>query len=235
MRTVTIDFLVRNKFLFYKNEDTINLIGDNADYKLCFTLDEPRTAMFALFRRDGKEKEYALDEGGSVAVPMWVLKEGAFEVGLTSDGFATAALAVWVTGSIKEESGEPAEEVPKEKIDQLIELVNEIKVGGGSGGSGGSGGVSVTDAAVNGKGELVLTLSDGSTLNAGAVKGEKGEKGEPGQDGAKGEKGDKGEIGDTPPLATELSAASTDSEAASAKCVFEAIKTAVGTALGGSY
>ena len=256
---------LKNKWLYAEGWSGINLIGDNADYKLHFSTDEPRTAMFALFRRDGKEKEYALDEGGTVSVPLWVLKKGVFEVGLTSDGFATAPLEVWVTGSIKNESGEAAEEIEQAKIDQLIELVNSIKTGGGSGGGSGKDGVSVTDAAINDKGELVLKLSNGSAINAGTVKGDKGDKGEPGQDGAKGDKGekgnpgqdgakgdkgdkgdpgqdgakgdkgDKGEKGDTPPLTTELSAESTDSEAPSAKCVFNAITAAIGTALGGSY
>lgn len=180
---------VENKMLYPKGRSDINLTGDNTDYKLHFELDEPRTAMFALFRRDGKEKEYILDENGEVAVPMWVLKRGTFEVGLTSDGFASTALSVWVTASIKEETAEAAEEIPQEKIDQLIELVNEIK----SGGSGGGEAASVVSAEVDEDGVLLIELSNGEKIVAGTVKGEKGD---PGAKGDKGDKGDPGEKGD---------------------------------------
>ena len=152
--------------------------------------------------------------------------------------------------------------------------------------------LSVSTAAIDNEGKLRLTLSNGSVLTAGTVKGEKGEKGEKGDTGAKGEKGDtgekgaqgekgdrgekgekgdafkysdftaeqlsalkgekgdtgekgaqgekgeKGEKGDTgsmPPLVTALSASSTNSAAPGAKCVYDAIKAAIGTALGGSY
>lgn len=44
-------------------------------------------------------------------------------------------------------------------------------------------GVSVRKAEIHDNGELVLTLSDGSTINAGVVKGENGVKGSDGKDG----------------------------------------------------
>lgn len=47
----------------------------------------------------------------------------------------------------------------------------------GSNGSTGSSGTSVSTATVNGLGELVLTMSDASIVNAGVVKGEKGDTG----------------------------------------------------------
>lgn len=50
-------------------------------------------------------------------------------------------------------------------------------------------GVSVTKSEINANGELVLTLSDGVTLNAGVVKGEKGENGADGKAGANGNDG----------------------------------------------
>ena len=175
---------VENKMLYPKGRSDINLTGDNTDYKLHFDIDEPRTAMFALFRRDGKEKEYLLDENGEVAVPLWVLKRGTFEVGLTSDGFASTALSVWVTASIKEETAEAAEEVSQEKIDQLIELVNEIKSGGSGGGE--AAGASVVSAEVDEDGVLLIELSNGEKIVAGAVKGDKGDKGDPGESSGSG-------------------------------------------------
>ena len=204
---MTLNLILNGKTL-YPATDKIDIIGDNTDYKLHFDIDEPRTAMFALFRRDGKEKEYALDSNGNVDIPLWVLKDGQVEVGLTADGFATTPLNFWVIGSIKDKSAEPAEEVSQEKIDQLIELVNGIKwtksgeiknghffltfadgtetdcglVQGvpGEDGKDGTDGISVTDVNVNEDGHLVISLSNGQSVDAGAVKGEKGDTGEKG-------------------------------------------------------
>ena len=53
----------------------------------------------------------------------------------------------------------------------------------GTDGTDGADGVSVTNAVINSSGELVLTLSSGNTLNAGAAKGEAGAAGEKGNDG----------------------------------------------------
>lgn len=53
----------------------------------------------------------------------------------------------------------------------------------------GKDGNSIKSATINDNGELVLTLTDGSIVNAGVVKGEQGEQGE------KGDKGDKGDAG----------------------------------------
>ena len=50
----------------------------------------------------------------------------------------------------------------------------------------GKDGVCVVKAEINDSKELILTLSDGNTLNAGVVKGEKGEQGEDGKDGEDG-------------------------------------------------
>lgn len=50
----------------------------------------------------------------------------------------------------------------------------------------GKDGNSITKAEIDINGELILTLSDGTTLNVGAVKGEKGEDGVDGKDGTDG-------------------------------------------------
>ena len=50
----------------------------------------------------------------------------------------------------------------------------------------GKDGVCVVKSEINGNGELILTLSDGNTLNAGVAKGEKGEPGKDGKDGKDG-------------------------------------------------
>lgn len=63
-----------------------------------------------------------------------------------------------------------------------------IDVGSGGSGTPGEDGVSVTSAAINGSGHLIVTLSDGSTIDAGLAKG---------ADGAAGATGPKGDTGDT--------------------------------------
>ncbi|MDC0204400.1 DUF1566 domain-containing protein [Flavobacteriales bacterium] len=56
-------------------------------------------------------------------------------------------------------------------------------------------GVSITNTIVNTNGDLILTLSDGSEINAGNVMGETGEPGEDGQDGVDGIDGNDGADG----------------------------------------
>ena len=46
--------------------------------------------------------------------------------------------------------------------------------------------ISVTDATVDENGDLIITYSDGSTQNAGHVKGDKGDTGSPGSNGSPG-------------------------------------------------
>jgi len=65
----------------------------------------------------------------------------------------------------------------------------------GPAGADGADGISVVDAEVNQDGELVLTLSDSSTINAGEVIGPQGPQGEQGPQGATGATGPKGDQG----------------------------------------
>lgn len=80
----------------------------------------------------------------------------------------------------------------------LVAAINEIYQAGG-------GGQSVTDARVDDNGDLIITLSDGNTLNAGHVvgaqgpAGPQGEQGPRGQQGEQGPTGPKGDTGDTGP------------------------------------
>ena len=53
----------------------------------------------------------------------------------------------------------------------------------------GKDGTCVVKSEINDSGELIITLSDGKTLNAGRVKGESGKDGKDGKDGDKGEDG----------------------------------------------
>ena len=56
--------------------------------------------------------------------------------------------------------------------------------------------VSVSSAQIDADGHLILSMSDGSTLDAGLARGEKGEKGDKGEQGIQGLPGEKGEKGD---------------------------------------
>ena len=70
-------------------------------------------------------------------------------------------------------------------------LNKKIKQSGGGGGSA----VSVQNCTINDDGDLIVTLSDGSIINAGRAKGDKGDTGEPGAAGAAGAPGANGEDG----------------------------------------
>ena len=74
----------------------------------------------------------------------------------------------------------------------------------GKDGTNGTDGVGVASSEINTLGELVITYSDGNTVNLGKVvgndgaqgaQGEKGEKGDKGDQGIQGEKGEKGDQG----------------------------------------
>ena len=76
----------------------------------------------------------------------------------------------------------------------------------GKDGTDGKDGVGINTVNITEDGNLNITLTNGTTLNLGTIKGEKGdkgdtgvqgEKGDKGDTGAKGSKGDKGEKGDT--------------------------------------
>ena len=80
------------------------------------------------------------------------------------------------------------------KLDKrLIALINS-KGGGGTGGDG----VSITNCTINDSGNLIVTLSDGTTIDAGhcvGAKGDKGDKGDTGADGTPGTPGTPGSPG----------------------------------------
>lgn len=60
----------------------------------------------------------------------------------------------------------------------------------------GEDGVGIQDVELNGAGELLMLLTDGTVINLGNVKGDKGDKGDQGEKGDQGDKGDKGDQGE---------------------------------------
>lgn len=287
------------------------LVSSNANYTVSFDFDnewDAHTVRTARFIFDSQYTDVAFS-GNTVTMPKIPPCE-CLGIGVYSDALASTTADVGCVLSVKDCPGEPVGELTDEQYESLLALINSLdlrqiekiertesgmKISFSNGTSTSLAlydGVSVSTAAIDNEGKLRLTLSNGSVLTAGTVKGEKGEKGEKGDTGAKGEKGDtgekgaqgekgdrgekgekgdafkysdftaeqlsalkgekgdrgekgaqgekgeKGEKGDTgsmPPLVTALSASSTNSAAPGAKCVYDAIKAAIGTALGGSY
>lgn len=79
------------------------------------------------------------------------------------------------------------------KLDKrLIALINSKA---GSGGGGGGTVVSVADCDINADGDLIVTLSDGTVINAGNAVGPQGPAGPTGPKGEQGEKGENGTNG----------------------------------------
>lgn len=79
------------------------------------------------------------------------------------------------------------------KLDKrLVALINSKA---GSGGGGGGTVVSVADCDINADGDLIVTLSDGTVINAGNAVGPQGPAGPAGPKGEQGEKGENGTNG----------------------------------------
>lgn len=75
----------------------------------------------------------------------------------------------------------------------LVAAINEVWSSGGSGGS------SVTDAAIDEGGHLIITLSTGKTIDAGYAVGPQGPQGEKGDTGPQGPIGETGPVGPAGP------------------------------------
>lgn len=73
----------------------------------------------------------------------------------------------------------------------------------GQNGLAGTDGTSITEASVNERGHLILSLSSGSSVDCGSVIGPQGERGTPGEDGLPGQAGQAGAPGYTPVRGTD--------------------------------
>lgn len=166
----------------------------------------------AVFRSGDVEREQLLTDD-SCEVPWEVLLPGAYlKVGVygTRDGSRLPTIWTERTQYINSGAGptdEAAEPSPTlveqltakvgnldalktEDKSSVVAAVNEIWESGG----GGSG-ASVTDAAINEDGHLIITLSNGNTIDAGYAVGPAGATGAAGQDGAPGKDGAPGADG----------------------------------------
>ena len=159
----TLNLKVRDKILLPESYESpgFRFVGDNEDYVIHFDVDVPYTAMFAKFHTaKGDPAPILLDKDANVKVPLSVMKQGQFDVGIYKDGYATTPFSVWVDGSILNNEGIPVEEPGKSQVEQLIALANSI--------------ATVTKAEIDENGELLLTLQAGgeeSTVHAGTARG----------------------------------------------------------------
>lgn len=134
----TINLILKNKYLTAEDErdKEFVVVGDNRDYYIHFDIDEPKRAMFAVFSerekdcRTPRQESVLIDENGLVNVPMWILKQGGFSVGVVSDGFASTPLYIYVVGSIIDKTGIQTEDPPPSQVEQLIKLVNDLQMKG---------------------------------------------------------------------------------------------------------
>lgn len=161
-----INLELKDKWLSYAGgKPCFLLVGDNEDYSIHFDTDLNKAAVFAVFKKEGKEQRYLLDESGNVNIPLWVLKNGTFRVGLISDGFASTPLAIYVVESILDKDCAEAEEVTPTQVEQLTALVNKMIAG--------QHGINIERVFIE-DGELIIELSNGNKITAGTVKGDTG-------------------------------------------------------------
>lgn len=187
--------------------------GTVNEYTARFTFDESwdgyqRTAVFSC--GDISREQLLTDD--ACTVPWEVLvSNGYLRVGVygTKDGsrlptiWAARRLFVNTGAGPTQESEDPSPTLVEQLLGRmgdlatlktedkssLVAAINEVWS------SGGSGGASVTDAAINEDGHLIITLSTGTTIDAGYAVGPAGAAGAAGKDGQDGAPGKDGAAG----------------------------------------
>ena len=164
----------------------------------------------AVFNADGTEREQLLTDD-TCKVPWEVLLPGAYlKVGVYGTRDGSRLPTIWTShrqyihdgAGPTDEAADPspvlAEQILQRMGDlgdlqtedksSLVAAINEIWMSGG-------GGASVTDAAIDERGHLIITLSTGKTIDAGYAVGPAGPAGKDGKDGADGLPGKDGKDG----------------------------------------
>lgn len=199
--------------------------GTVNEYTASFTFDDSwdgyqRTAVFSCNRcGDILEREQLLTDDACL-VPWEVLYPGTYlRVGVSGIKDGSRLPTIWTTRALfvnpgagpSKESAAPSPtlveqlmtrmgnlaDLDTEDKSSLVAAINEIC------GTGGGSGVSVTDAAINDDGHLIITLSSGNAIDAGYAvgpTGATGDAGKDGQDGAAGADGKAGADGVTPTI-----------------------------------
>ena len=191
--------------------------------RFAFSADWDGYQRVAVFNADGTEREQLLTDD-TCKVPWDVLLPGAYlKVGVYGTKDGSRLPTIWAshrqrihdgagpTGEAADPSPVLAEQILQrmgnlgdlktEDKSSLVAAINEIWMSGG-------GGASVTDAAIDESGHLIITLSTGKTIDAGYAvgpagpigpsgeNGKNGQDGAPGKDGAAGLPGKDGKDGD---------------------------------------
>lgn len=120
-----MEFKIQNKRVFCKNE---NLVGDNKGYKAFFDFDSEWDGIVKIARFiKGEEHEDRVINNGFCYIPMFVMKQGFFQVGVYSTGIATTQCDAYVAESVKENIGDHPD--PEESVfDQLLNAMAETEM-----------------------------------------------------------------------------------------------------------
>ncbi len=210
------------------------LISANSSYQIKFTFDDEWTLSGAKTARVVFDSDYydIIFTGDTVDLPKIPVCE-TLAVGVFTDTLATNLAELGCIVSAADFDGTAVTEFTKSQYDQIVELLNELDLrqiaeitrdgdsliftynNSTSDSVVLKDGTGIQHAAVDENGSLILTLTDGKTVNCGNTKGDKGDKGDTGapftysdftaeqlaalkgEKGNKGDKGDKGEKGDT--------------------------------------
>ena len=157
----------------------------NSDYVAHFSFDEEwknviKTARFIQF---GQYIDVVLDKNDSCDIP--ILKNGWVTIGVFSDVMTTTYTRFYMNRTVKDESGDQAEEPTPDVYSQLLEMIESGMLKGEKGEKGTDG----TDG-VDGKSAYEISVENGfvgsETDWLASLKGEKGENGTNGTDGVDG-------------------------------------------------
>lgn len=182
----TIQVTVSGKVALCRKQ---TIISANEDYQIRFLFDSDWSTLQLKTARviyDGQSLDLPFT-GSTVALPRIPPCE-SLSVGVFTDTLASTPAHIGCIRSVKDVDAEPAQIFTPSQYDQIVALLNEADlrqidnvfrdgdtlVFAFRDESGISvplhDGLSVTNAAINALGDLILTLSDGSVLNAGNVR-----------------------------------------------------------------
>lgn len=132
----TIELVLRDKVLsFAEGSRRCYLVSQNDDYVMHIDIDEPRTAMFAVFVRDQEAVECSIDEEGYVLtgnerrVPEWAVANPVIVVGVMADGYSSTTVAYAVHSSIKDAFTTPVIPPDSPLLEELLEAINRMNIG----------------------------------------------------------------------------------------------------------
>ena len=169
--------------------------------RFSFSADWDGYQRVAVFNADGVEREQMLTDD-ACDVPWEVLRPGAYlKVGVYGTRDGSRLPTIWTAHRQRihdgagptDEATDPSPVIAEQILQRmgnlgdlktedkssLVAAINEIWMSGG-------GGASVTDAAIDESGHLIITLSTGKTIDAGNAVGPSGPAGKDGKDEADG-------------------------------------------------